>query len=242
MTIAVAYTRTSSQTNVDGDSKDRQMLAIMNYADANDLRVIAQASDDAVRGADPIKDRVGLARLIDKCLETGCRIILVESPDRFSRDTITQELGYHELKESEIEVIPVDSPGYFTLNPTPTQTFIRQVRGAMAQFDKDTPVLKLRGARERRRELTRDKGILPLDGKGNCEGRKSVQERHPEVIELIPRMRGMHTRGDSFATIARFLFAKGIGTERGGPLTSTQVRRLCLKTQKTHSRTTTKNL
>lgn len=232
MTLAVAYTRTSSQTNVDGDSKDRQMLAIMNYADANKLRVVAQASDDAVKGADLIKDRVGFARLIDKCAEDDIKIILVESAERFSRDTITQEIGYQELKDLGIEIIPVDSPGYFTLNPTPTQTFIRQVRGAMAQFDKDTTIMKLRGARERRKKINLEKGVKTLNGTGKCEGRKSVQERHPEVLQLIPRMRGMHTRGDSFATIARFLFAKGIGTEKGNPLTSTQVRRLC-KRQKT---------
>lgn len=43
----------------------------------------------------------------------------------------------------------------------PTRTLIRQVLGAIAQFEKSVIVLKLRAARERVRK-----------SKGRCEGRK----------------------------------------------------------------------
>ena len=54
MIKACMYTRTSSATNVDGDSKERQQLAIFHYADREGIQIVAQASDDAVKGAAPI--------------------------------------------------------------------------------------------------------------------------------------------------------------------------------------------
>ena len=47
---------------------------------------------------------------------------------------------------------------------------MRQVLGAISEFDKAMTVAKLRGARERKR---RDEG--------KCEGRKSHAERNPET-------------------------------------------------------------
>ena len=221
------YTRTSSATNVDGDSKDRQRLACLKYADAHNMRVVGEASDDAIPGTDHIVGRPGLSSLMTFCENNDdISTILVEKADRFSRDQIIQEKGYLIMKELGITIVCVDAPEFFTLDPTPTQNMIRQILGAVAQFDKDTLVQKMRGARER----------IKSTGK-KCEGRKSVQERHPEVIELIPRMRGMKKRGESLATISRMLYAKGITTEKGNPLTSTQVSRLCQKPQKTGIRT-----
>src|SRR5262245_31487167 len=66
------------------------------------------------------------------------------------------------LKAQGITLLPVDAPDYFT-NETPTAVLVRQILGAISQFEKASLVQKLRQARERKR-LTH----------GRCEGRPPV--------------------------------------------------------------------
>ena len=53
--------------------------------------------------------------------------------------------------ERGIDLIAVDSPSAFQDN-TPTAKLVRQVLGAIAEFDKAMTVAKLRGARDRKRK------------------------------------------------------------------------------------------
>jgi hypothetical protein len=69
-----------------------------------------------------------------------------------------------------IIVDAADSPASF-LDDGPTSKLIRQILGAVSEFDKAMIVAKLRGARERVRRT-----------KGKCEGRKSYQEARPETV------------------------------------------------------------
>jgi DNA invertase Pin-like site-specific DNA recombinase len=57
------------------------------------------------------------------------------------------------LKERGIELIAADSPSSF-LDDTPTARLIRQVLGAITEFEKAMTVAKLKGARERKRRDT----------------------------------------------------------------------------------------
>src|SRR6202008_4382267 len=92
--------------------------------------------------------------------------------NRFARDLMVQEVGYAMLRERGIDLIAADSPTAF-LDDGPTSKLIRQVLGAVAEFDKAMTVAKLRGARERKRREH-----------GKCEGRKSHAERNPELVAL----------------------------------------------------------
>jgi len=49
-----------------------------------------------------------------------------------------------------ITLLPVDGPDYFT-DETPTAVMVRQILGAVSQFEKTSLVQKLRQARERKR-------------------------------------------------------------------------------------------
>ena len=82
-------------------------------------------------------------------LGNGARTVIVENASRFARDLIVQETGYQALKAKGIELIAADSPDSF-VSDTPTAVLIRQILGAVAQFDKATLVHKLRGARDRK--------------------------------------------------------------------------------------------
>jgi hypothetical protein len=122
--------------------------------------------------------------------------IIVETANRFARDLIVQETGHRMLKAQGIEIIATDSPAAF-VEDTPTATLVRQVLGAVAQFDKAMAVAKLRLARDR---------IRKRDGK--CEGRKSHAEERPEVVALA---RQLHKRGMDYRAIGAELERAGRG-------------------------------
>jgi DNA invertase Pin-like site-specific DNA recombinase len=98
---------------------------------------------------------------LEKIASNGVRTIIVETANRFARDLIVQETGYKRLREAGIAIIAADAPEQF-VDDTPTSVLIRQILGAVAEFDKAMTVAKLRGARERKRAKL-----------GKCEGRKN---------------------------------------------------------------------
>jgi DNA invertase Pin-like site-specific DNA recombinase len=105
--------------------------------------------DAAVSGADPVDTRPGFRDMLAYMLSNGARTIIVENASRFARDLIVQETGYAMLKARGIELVAVDAPDSF-LSDTPTAVLIRQILGAVHQFDKAMLVQKLRGARDRK--------------------------------------------------------------------------------------------
>ena len=145
---AVMYLRTSSATNLDGDSEERQKESIAKYADSQGMEIVSGGYDQAVKGSDSIHEREGFAQLIQYCLDNDVTTILCENASRFARDVIVQEMGYRELKKLKIQLIPVDAPDYFT-GDSPSLTMIRQILGSVAEFEKSNLVSKLRGARDR---------------------------------------------------------------------------------------------
>jgi DNA invertase Pin-like site-specific DNA recombinase len=164
--------RTSTPTNV-GEGKDsekRQRAAIEGYAKSCGYEIVDWFYDAAVRGADPVTARPGFAAMLDRIAGNGVRTIIVESPDRFARDLAVQLAGHDYLKGLGVVLIPASAPDFF-LEDTPTAVLVRQVLGAIAQFDKATTVAKLKAARDRKR-----------DREGKCEGRKSYAERDPGLV------------------------------------------------------------
>jgi DNA invertase Pin-like site-specific DNA recombinase len=137
LTEAVVYLRTSSAANVgpDKDSERRQREAIDAFARSAGYEIVDSYYDAAVSGADAITARRGFSAMLERLLSNGVRTILVETASRFARDLIVQETGYEMLKARGIELIAVDSPDSFVAN-TPTANLIRQVLGAVSEFEK----------------------------------------------------------------------------------------------------------
>jgi DNA invertase Pin-like site-specific DNA recombinase len=118
------------------------------------------------------------------------------------------------LRGRGIELIAVDSPASF-LDDTPTARLVRQVLGAIAEFDKAMTVAKLRGARERKRKAN-----------GKCEGRKSHAERNPALVEAAKRLHRLRPKGGrrSLRTIAAELATAGFLNENGRPFAPSSVK------------------
>jgi DNA invertase Pin-like site-specific DNA recombinase len=106
------------------------------------------------------------------------------------------------------DLIAADKPDAF-LDDTPTATLIRQVLGAVSQFEKAMLVSKLRGARERKRRT----GV-------KVEGRKNHSELRPEAVALARELYGKL----SLREIAAELLAHGHANKNGRAFSASSIR------------------
>ena len=215
MKKAVAYFRTSSATNIgdDRDSEQRQRIAVTAFAARNDIEIVDSFYDAAVSGADHLDERAGFKALLQRIAGNGVRTILVETANRFARDLMVQETGWLKLKNLGIELISVDSPNAF-IEDTPTAVLIRQILGAVAQFDRALTVAKLQAARERKKAAT-----------GKCEGRKSWQEMDPKLVRTAKALRAKKL---TLRQISAELANQGYMSHTGKPLSRTVLSRMTM--------------
>jgi hypothetical protein len=107
----------------------------------------------------------------------------------------------------------------------PTSKLIRQILGAISEFDKAMTVAKLRGARERKRREV-----------GKCEGRKSHAERNPELVALAKRLHRQKPKGGrmSLRAISAELAIQGFLNENGRPFAAASVK--SMQIERIHAR------
>lgn len=104
-------------------------------------------------------DRPAWRELMAKLHGDGVRTVIVEKLDRLARDLMVQESVIADLRKYGFELISVHEPDLMASDPT--RVLSRQMLGALAQYDKGQIVVRLRGARLRKKAQT-----------GRCEGRK----------------------------------------------------------------------
>jgi DNA invertase Pin-like site-specific DNA recombinase len=210
---AIAYLRTSSASGLgeDRDSQVRQRRAISAYAKRARYELVAEFADEAVRGADLIETREGFKNMLGRIAGNGVRVVIVENASRFARDLVTQELGFRYLQALGVKLIAADSPDTF-VDDGPTATMVRQVLGAVSQFEKAGLVAKLKAARDRR-----------IAAGKKCGGRKSLIERDPVAVALA---RLLAKEGKTLRAIASELAATGHLAASGKPYAATAINRM----------------
>jgi DNA invertase Pin-like site-specific DNA recombinase len=222
---AVAYIRTSSAANVgpDKDSEKRQRAAIESFAKRAGLALVAEFTDAAVSGADPIEERPGFAALLDRIEGNGLRTVVVEDASRFARELMTQELGILALIRRGVHVLTANGDD-LTDSTDPSRKMMRQIAGAFHEYEKARLVAKLRVARERTR-----------DAKGKCEGRKSWAEINPELVLAAKRLRRRSPKGHrrSLREVAAELAKMGFLNERGAVFSASSVESMLVQTVQT---------
>lgn len=174
-TKAVAYLRVSGQGQVEGDGFPRQRAAIERYAKAHGLELVDEYRDEGVSGTTELADRPGLAALLDRVESNGVKVVLVERADRLARDLMVSEVILGQFRKVGVRVIAADGTELTVGDQDPTRTLIRQVLGAVSQFEKSVIVLKLRAARERIRARGQ-----------RCEGQRPYD---PAIVERIKQLR-----------------------------------------------------
>jgi len=217
---AVSYPRCSGLCRVDGDTWDRQTAAITKYAKHHGMEVVDEFRDAGVSGTKDLDNRPGLAALLDRVESNVVKIVLVENATRLARDLMVGEVILQQLTSAGCKVIATDSGTDLSADSDdPTRRLIRQVLGAVAEFDRRVTVMKLRAARERRRARGE-----------RCEGRKPFGTM-PDEAETLARIRELrrkppHGRRRSLQQVCDALNVEGRPSRTGKPWTKGVVNRI----------------
>jgi DNA invertase Pin-like site-specific DNA recombinase len=202
---------------VDGDGFTRQSEAIARYAASNGFTIQQTFREEGVSGTKELDNRPALQELL-LAIEAGdVRIVLIEALNRLARDLMVQETILGDLRKRGVAVISVMEPDL--CSDDPSRKLMRQIFGAIAEYDKAMIVLKLRGARQRMKART-----------GRCEGAKAfgTSEDHRPTIERILSLR---RAGMAVDTIADTLNAEGLKSKTGGRWYGSSVRNVILREQ-----------
>jgi DNA invertase Pin-like site-specific DNA recombinase len=226
-TKAVSYLRVSGKGQIEGDGLPRQRDTIAGFAKRAGYELVGEYRDEGVSGAKDLDDREGLSDLLARIRSNGVRTVLVERADRLARDLLVGEVILGQFRELGAQVVAADSGTELTAgDDDPTRVLIRQVLGAVAQFEKAVVVSKLKAARMRKRRAT-----------GRCEGRKPYGARpgEAEVVAVIRRLRRKPRGGErlSFAAIAERLNAECHPSRTGKPWGAETVRRIAMREART---------
>jgi DNA invertase Pin-like site-specific DNA recombinase len=202
MPKAFGYLRVSGRGQVGGDGFPRQRSAIEGYAKARGVRIVKWFEEQGVSGTKDLENRPALQELLAALHSDGVKLVLIEKLDRLARDLMVQEVLLGDLRKNGFELISVAEPDLCSNDPS--RKLVRQIFGAIAEYEKSMIVAKLAGARERMRKRT-----------GRCEGRKPYGDR-PGEQEVLDRMRVLATQGLNFTAIADLLNGEGIPTRANG--------------------------
>jgi DNA invertase Pin-like site-specific DNA recombinase len=198
MTKAHAYLRVSGKGQIEGDGFPRQLKAIREYAATHDVQIVKVFREEGVSGTTDSADRPAWSELMTVLHSNGVRTIVIERLDRLARDLMVQETIIADLQKNGFDLVSVAEPDLMATDPT--RILVRQMMGAVAQYEKSQIVLKLRGARLRKRAK-----------EGRCEGRKPYGFYDGEA-EVIARLKALRASGMGFDRIAAQVNAEGLKT------------------------------
>lgn len=207
-----AYLRVSGKSQVEGDGPERQREAINAFCKTHGLGNPGEYFEPAVSGTVEAMDRPQFAAMIVEIesLKDESACIVVERMDRLARDLIVSEFLLKECRARNIPVYAADQNDLRDMasdGGDPTRVLLRQILGALAQWEKSALVHKLRMARDRKRAET-----------GRCEGPLPFGAT-PEEASAKRMMVTWRTAGMSFTRIAHEANAVALKTRSGKPWT-----------------------
>ncbi len=195
MQKAYAYLRVSGKGQLEGDGFPRQQEAINKYAKAQGIEIVGVFKELGVSGTKELENRPALQQLLEALQSGPVKLVLVEKLDRLARDLMVQETILSDLQKSGFALVSVAEPDL--CSDDPSRKLVRQIFGAIAEYDRAMIVLKLRGARQRMRAKA-----------GRCEGEKPYGMLSGE-LDTLTRMRELRAQGCSYQKIADTLESEG---------------------------------
>ena len=150
----VGYVRVSTSTQVeDGFGLAIQKAAVRDWCKANGHKLVTTLCDEGISGAKELEDRPGLADALGMLRDKQAQGIVVPRSDWLARDLIVQETVLAEIRRIGAKVFSTSpaEASYLTDDPDdPSRKMIRQVLGAVAEYERSMVVLRLRNGRRRK--------------------------------------------------------------------------------------------
>lgn len=212
-THAVAYLRVSTDTQAQkGEGLTDQREAIEAWAKVERFTIDAWYCDEGESGSNGLESRLALAEAIDHLAnpDAPATVLVVYKLDRLARDMVLQEQLLATIWRSGGLVRSTSNAESAYLDPDPkdpSRRLIRQVLGAVSEYERAMVSLRMRQGRERKiRHGGFGGGTVPY-------GYRAVAGElvpHPPEQKVIRQMRRLHASGKSLRTVARELNGAGM--------------------------------
>ncbi len=207
MTKVFAYLRVSTREQTDGDGWPRQLSVCKKFCESKGW-IIERDFKEQQSGSDEFQERTKMREILALAggdSAHGIDTVVVERSDRIARDLMVQEIFLSKCREKKIKVFCADSGEEIVLaGADPTRILIRQILGALAQWDKAQLVLKLQAGRRKKANET---GIP-------CGGPKAYGAT-PSERAVIDEIFFARKHGRIFSRIVKLLEEKGFPTPNG---------------------------
>ncbi len=201
MIKAFGYLRVSGSSQTDGDGFPRQREAISVYAAAHGFKIVQWFEERAIPGKTEWDMRPAWLEMVAAL--NGVDTIFIEKLDRLARDLMVQEHIILDLRRRHVNLISVAEPDLCIDDPS--RKLLRQIMGAIAEYDRAMITAKLSGARRRMKAAT-----------GRCEGRKPYGFTDEERANIV-RMRELRNERMSWHDIAELMNIDGKLARSGKP-------------------------
>lgn len=180
--------------------------------------VVSVVRDEGVSGAEGIEVRHGLAQAIDMLVQGDADVIVVYRLDRLARDIILQETILQQVWTAGAEVWSCSAAETELCragDSDPARTLVRQILGAVAQYEKSMIRMRMRGGLDRARaERCYTGGPIPFGWEADKTSRVGLREVWSEQSVLQGASR-MHADGHAWHVVADYLNSVG-QWRRGG--------------------------
>jgi len=223
----VGYVRVSTDKQAEqGLGLEVQERAIRGWAKSNKHQVIRIYRDEGASGANGLDRRVELADALEAMGRGEADGLVVARLDRLARDLVLQEQLLAEIRRLGGEPFSTDGgeQGYLKDDPNePSRKLIRQVLGAVAEYERAMITLRLRAGRRRKHERGGFAYGSPPYGWKARGGELVQDEAELAGLQLARRLR---QEGLPLAAIGAELQAQGFPPRRGVRWHPTSVKRI----------------
>lgn len=214
----VGYLRVSTDRQAEeGLGLEVQDQKIRAWAKKHGHRLTAVTRDEGISGSNGLDSRIGLGDALGFLRNRQADGLVVYRLDRLARDLVLQEQLLAEIKRMGCQVFSTSGgeSAYLDDDPDdPSRRLIRQVLGAVSEYERSMIGLRLRSGRERKAANGGYAGGRPPYG-FKAEGRSLVPD--PTEQATLRRLRELVDQGCSTRAAARRLNDEGLSSRRGQP-------------------------
>ena len=203
-----------------------QRQAIKTWVKSAGHRLAEIYADEGVSGAKDLADRPGLGDALDAVRVGSIEGLVVYRLDRLTRDLVLQEQLIAEVRRlgGVLFTTSAGEAGYLDDDPEdPSRKLIRQVLGAVNEYERAMVALRLRSGRRGRLSGAASPTARPHTASAT-EGRELAPEPTEQVA--IGRAVELHAEGRSLRAIGEVLLAEGHRPKRGDRWHPTTVARV----------------
>jgi DNA invertase Pin-like site-specific DNA recombinase len=206
----VGYIRCSTDRQAEeGLGLEVQEQAIREWAQAHGHELVSLTRDEGISGSNGLDTRVGLGDALEALRGGRAEGLVVYRLDRLARDLIVQETLLAEVWRMGREVFSTSTAeqGYLQDDPhDPSRKLIRQVLGAVNEYERSMISLRLRAGRLRKAQ---NGGYPGGKIKFGYKGVDGVLVPDPKEQRTQQRIETLRSEGKTLREIAKVLNREG---------------------------------